>query len=400
MGIKLPSASATIDGIITNATQTIGGVKTFLRESTSGNLTAMVLAGYGSSGNGYPTLNLLSGRGTNASPGQSLSGDILGSMRFFGYNSTPSLVGPGARIDGVTTQNWAGGAQGTKLDFYTTETNSNIPVVALSLDHNAAVTLGTSSGSNTLDHFANAGAGVTFSLRSGTGTSNAILYLNRNGTQDAAFMCAGSNGSGVTGSLVGDAIIGVLGGGRRLLFTSDFGSTIAGSMNGNQWTFGSTAHTGNHVFNGGSGLIAAEVISVRKAGMGAQSNNNIYMVFAAGGSNDGTIQTNGSAVLTIVDVSDARLKTNIRDAEYGLDTIMALRPVTFDWLARDIQNVKGFIAQEVELVLPESVVTHDHSDTGGLADTKLLETQTMIPVLVKALQELKQQFDDYVSSHP
>jgi len=153
-----------------------------------------------------------------------------------------------------------------------------------------------------------------------------------------------------------------------------------------------TGLTGGHTFYGGHGLTGNEVISVRKTAISAQSNNNLYMAFVSDGGNDGFLQTNGSAVLTIVDVSDARLKENIRKADYGLETLMKLNPVTFDW-KDGTKNVKGFIAQEVMEVLPESVVSKDLSSSGGLKDQLFLEVQTMTSVLVKSVQELKQEVD-------
>jgi len=171
---------------------------------------------------------------------------------------------------------------------------------------------------------------------------------------------------------------------RTALQMASTGGTIIGPI---------TGLTGGHTLYGGHGLIGNEVISVRKTAVSSQSNNNLYMAFVSDGNNDGFLQTNGSAVLTIVDVSDARKKENIRPAEYGLNTIMQLKPVSFDWI-NGPKSVKGFIAQDVELVLPESVSIVDESAKGGYTDSRYLETLTMIPVLVKAVQDLKNQLDE------
>ncbi|HTM22038.1 MAG TPA: tail fiber domain-containing protein, partial [Kofleriaceae bacterium] len=86
--------------------------------------------------------------------------------------------------------------------------------------------------------------------------------------------------------------------------------------------------------------------------------------------------------------SDARLKQNIRSIESGLDTIMALRPVTFEW--RDPRRAPGrhhgFIAQEVQPVIPELVT---QTSEGTLA----LDTTGILPSVVRAVQELKQDND-------
>jgi hypothetical protein len=52
--------------------------------------------------------------------------------------------------------------------------------------------------------------------------------------------------------------------------------------------------------------------------------------------------------------SDERDKENIEDVPFGLDYILALRPVKFDWNRRDgtAKGLKdfGFIAQELDKV--------------------------------------------------
>jgi len=66
----------------------------------------------------------------------------------------------------------------------------------------------------------------------------------------------------------------------------------------------------------------------------------------------------------------------------GLSEILALRPVEFDWKTGASAKVKGFIAQEVKTILPESVSI---TATDKYEDSHLLEMQTMIPVMVKAI---------------
>ena len=83
-------------------------------------------------------------------------------------------------------------------------------------------------------------------------------------------------------------------------------------------------------------------------------------------------------------LSDERLKENIVDLETGLLEVMALQPRRFDWKNGDAQNVAGFIAQEVESVLPELVGDYKHEE---LEDCKSLKMGDMVPTLVKAIQE-------------
>ena len=95
--------------------------------------------------------------------------------------------------------------------------------------------------------------------------------------------------------------------------------------------------------------------------------------------------------------SDARLKRNITNVDNGINTIMKLRPVSYEkkssLTSDDYGKVKeiGFLAQEVQTVLP-NVVSELTKDNGekilGVNYTEL------IPVLTKAIQEQQKQIDE------
>lgn len=82
----------------------------------------------------------------------------------------------------------------------------------------------------------------------------------------------------------------------------------------------------------------------------------------------------------LAQVSDVRVKENILPIESSLLKINALRPVEFDFIKTKEHKI-GFIAQELEQVFPELIV----SDDGEYL--KIKESQ-LIPYLVKAIQEL------------
>ena len=93
-----------------------------------------------------------------------------------------------------------------------------------------------------------------------------------------------------------------------------------------------------------------------------------------------------STVITAI--SDLRLKENVRNLETGLDAIMALKPRRFDWKegkGQDKKDVAGFIAQEFEEVFPECVGTSKAGGDG--VEYKSINHETLIPTLVKAIQE-------------
>jgi Chaperone of endosialidase len=90
--------------------------------------------------------------------------------------------------------------------------------------------------------------------------------------------------------------------------------------------------------------------------------------------------------------SDARFKENVADIHYGLDTVKALTGRAFTWIDSKKNDV-GFIAQEVALVVPE-VVSTDKKGYHGV------NYSGIVPVLVKAVQELAASFESYVATHP
>jgi hypothetical protein len=108
-------------------------------------------------------------------------------------------------------------------------------------------------------------------------------------------------------------------------------------------------------------------------------------------SNSGGTETLKSYIDTVsgllVTTSDERLKENIVGIGYGLQQISALRPVSFEWINSDGKTNLGFIAQEVETVIPEAVTTLDESMSKSINSQKMLDKDTLIPVLVKAIQE-------------
>jgi len=131
-------------------------------------------------------------------------------------------------------------------------------------------------------------------------------------------------------------------------------------------------------------------LSLYSTGAGA------YRFYVADG---GTVYATST---TISGISDQRLKENVQDLDAGLDKIMALKPRKFDWKAgkgKDIKGDRGWIAQEFEQVFPDMIDTWKDEAPEGEEPYKSVRAD-LIPVLVKAIQELKAEFDAYKASHP
>jgi hypothetical protein len=81
--------------------------------------------------------------------------------------------------------------------------------------------------------------------------------------------------------------------------------------------------------------------------------------------------------------SDYRLKQNVEPMVGGLAKLNSLAPKTFEFKAEPNVKVDGFIAHEVQAVVPQAVNGEkDGEEMQGLDHSKL------VPVLVAAVQEL------------
>ena len=90
-----------------------------------------------------------------------------------------------------------------------------------------------------------------------------------------------------------------------------------------------------------------------------------------------------------IQTSDARLKAGVAALPYGLREVLRLRPVAYRWRGQPTgaQAQLGFLAQEVEPLIPEVVVAPPAAAGPGEADVYGMRYQTLIPVLVRAIQE-------------
>jgi len=108
---------------------------------------------------------------------------------------------------------------------------------------------------------------------------------------------------------------------------------------------------------------------------------------------DGNISNLRCNDTSISGLSDERDKKNIEDIPHGLEYILALRPVKFDWNTRDGtrkgRKDYGFIAQELDQV-EETFGNKEytrlvHKDNPEKWEADVMKTY---PILIKAIQEL------------
>lgn len=97
--------------------------------------------------------------------------------------------------------------------------------------------------------------------------------------------------------------------------------------------------------------------------------------------------------------SDRSLKKDVKPIRSALDKIVALRPVSWHWKAKSDNRPRyGFIAQELEEVFPHLVTEEawrgDDTVKGDGSIRKHIDAHSLLPYLVKAVQEMQQEIDD------
>jgi len=120
------------------------------------------------------------------------------------------------------------------------------------------------------------------------------------------------------------------------------------------------------------------------------SQNYILFQANAGASLNGKINGNGANSAAFGSTSDSRVKENVADMEPMLANMVALRPVTFDYIQTASTSAGegvGFIAQEMEVIFPDAV----SEDGNGFKQISGWDKTTAR--LVKALQELSAKND-------
>jgi hypothetical protein len=161
----------------------------------------------------------------------------------------------------------------------------------------------------------------------------------------------------------------------------------------------------NSYLEGTTGYYGAQITAVDNGVDGHNLQFQTRANASSGFSTRMTITTTGNigapSGTNIYNASDIRLKQNISKTTYGLDTISALNPVKFNWVdgfepSEDGKDMLGFVAQEVQQVIPEAVELFggDINLNGEIITTPLrVNEKFIIPVLVKAIQELKTEID-------
>jgi hypothetical protein len=148
------------------------------------------------------------------------------------------------------------------------------------------------------------------------------------------------------------------------------GNTSTGfSLKADGQFFASSPSGDDHVFNiNGTG----NIISIRTSGTQV-----------------GTISVSGSATAYNTS-SDYRLKENVVAMSGATERLKQLKPSRFNFIADPDTTVDGFLAHEVQDVVPEAITgTKDAVDAEGNPEYQGIDQSKLIPLLVATIQELE-----------
>jgi hypothetical protein len=302
--------------------------------------------------------------------------------------------------------------------------------------HNAGYN-NTSGASNTAIGYAslvnnttasnNTAVGYQAGYSNTTGANGAYFgYLagNANQTAQANTMLGAYAGRYATGGL--NTFVGQ-GSGENI--TTGANNTILGRYNGNQGGLDIRTSSNNIVLSDGGGNPRVYVDSAGSVLVGGTSKATFPsqpVVFQAGGSgtvftierNDssdvlevntfantstarthyafrnsngavGTIQTSGSST-SFNTSSDHRLKENVVELTGATDRLKQLEPKRFNFIADADTTVDGFLAHEVQAIVPEAITgTKDGVDADGNPVYQGIDQSKLVPLLVATIKELE-----------
>jgi hypothetical protein len=114
-----------------------------------------------------------------------------------------------------------------------------------------------------------------------------------------------------------------------------------------------------------------------------------FLSLYAGSTAVGNISTNGSTTAYNTS-SDYRLKESVTYDFDATTRLKQLKPARFNFIADADTTVDGFLAHEVQSVVPEAITgTHNEVDDDGNPVMQGIDQSKLVPLLVKTIQELE-----------
>lgn len=244
-----------------------------------------------------------------------------------------------------------------------------------------------------------AGQGIEFGTSGNVGNQSAILggtynntlmmWANTNPislyTSGAHRLYVTSGGSVGVGTTSPTDLL-TVGDGTTTISASINGST-SGTGGGQGLNFGSIGRIGNYSRVVGGAYNAAFTFRSLGAVSLVADSGGFTMAGLTGSTGGSAMKWNSGTGAWFYDTSAARYKENIRDSTLGLATVKALRPRQYNYVYEGKPEDVGFIAEEVEPILPYLVSKNADGQCESITYDRLTS------VLVKAVQELSDQVE-------
>ena len=309
----------------------------------------------------------------------------------------------------------------------TTSGNFNSGVGAYSLNSNTTGSSNSSYGSSSLENNTTGSSNAAYgagALNSNTTASNSVAvgyqagFTNNNNANTFLGYQAGYSANEVSNTFVGASAGSSVSSGSK--------NTILGRFNGNENGLDIRTSSNNIVLSDGDGNprvwidansilrlpadaanenatsgegvtmsgSAGYIISTRTSGSA-----NVYLNkagttgemirFLTNGGDVGSIDITGSST-SYNTSSDYRLKENVVELTGATERLKQLNPSRFNFIADPDTTVDGFIAHEVQAIVPEAITgTKDEVDADGNPEYQGIDQSKLVPLLVATIKELE-----------
>ena len=249
--------------------------------------------------------------------------------------------------------------------------DDNADAVAITIDSSERVGIGTTSPATKLDINLDTDSGIKFDTISSSSGTLITSYQGSTNSNVRNLEINAQNFIVETGSPTGTSTS------ERMRITNE-GIIQAGNLN--EKLGGGT----NFMSLSGQGY---PPLRVRR---GADTGHCVLFYGSSGTSSSvGNITTSGSAT-SYNTSSDHRIKENVTADWDATTRIKQLNPVRFNFIANADTTVDGFLAHEVQSVVPEAVTgTHNEVDDDGNPVYQSIDQSKLVPLLVKTIQELE-----------
>jgi len=246
--------------------------------------------------------------------------------------------------------------------------------------------VGTASPTDSTLHAKNSSSGSALKVESNTGNNYINFYDGATRTALVGTADGSTNNFYVSNEANTDMLFRTNGSERMRIDSS--GNVGIGITNPSRPLDVYKTGTGSCAFVDGTGTVTSShtILDVRFDGTGSPATSATYIRFGDADSNNGSITVNGGSVAYNTS-SDYRKKENVVDLTDGIDRVKQLDVHRFNWIGRD-ETVDGFLAHEVQTVVPEAVTgTHNEVDDEGNPVYQGIDQSKLVPLLTGALQE-------------